>query len=190
MWHSHGVMQLLHPWHGLFRCWIEAVDAACCTPGNWYMRKAALLGTCASLPRQCELPASLALELWRVCLFHCNYRDCAAYTFKPGGAPTNAKWTGPTLTLTQTTGSCVVTPAFSGAGNTRWTQLQTTLACEGPSTKWEWVSVWFASISFLMVASCCGVRCRMLVLCSCTSLGAELHHAHCTHCCKQILLTH
>jgi hypothetical protein len=68
-------------------------------------------------------------------------RDCAAYTFTPGGDPTNAKWIGPTFTLTQTTGSCILTPTISGAGNTRWTTVGETLACLGPSTQWGWVCI-------------------------------------------------
>lgn len=37
---------------------------------------------------------------------------CGAYTFNPGGALVNSKWTGPSFTLTQTTGSCLVQPSF------------------------------------------------------------------------------
>lgn len=66
-------------------------------------------------------------------------RDCAAYTFTPGGAPINAKWLGPTFTLTQTTGSCILRPEVRGTGNTRWTTVGEVLSCLGPSTQWGWV---------------------------------------------------
>lgn len=70
-------------------------------------------------------------------------RACGVYKFNPGGGAVNAKWTGPSFTLTQTTGSCIVRPAFQGEGNTRWTRAQSTLACLGPSTQWGWVRALF-----------------------------------------------
>jgi hypothetical protein len=99
---------------------------------------------CSSLPGQRVSGVLLTLPLWHNCCAHYAtlhfYRACGAYTFNPGGAAVNAKWSGPVFELTQTTGSCTVEPSFNGAGNTRWTRLQGRLACAGPTTQYSWVS--------------------------------------------------
>ncbi|KAF8065894.1 hypothetical protein HT031_002955 [Scenedesmus sp. PABB004] len=72
---------------------------------------------------------------------------CGAYTFTPGGARVNAKWTGPTFTLTAATGACEVLPSLTGAGNTRWTQAQTVLSCTAPAVSWAWTPLSYAGAS-------------------------------------------
>jgi hypothetical protein len=61
---------------------------------------------------------------------------CGAYKFTPGGKDLPFTWQGPSLTLTQTTGSCAVLGELVGAGDPEWVGLQRRLACLGPSTQY------------------------------------------------------
>lgn len=74
-------------------------------------------------------------------------RACGTFEFSAGGDEVPKTWTGPTLTLTQTTASCALVYDVEGVGNPSWTGASQRLACLGPATQYIFTPITYAGHS-------------------------------------------